>query len=104
MNTYSLSTLTRWAAPLGLLAGFATFFLLDSNAESSAPLVFLLMAALGTLLAYKEPLSASLLLSLAGAALFVHPLMYHSSLEYVIAGLLFFSSGVINLIQWWNKE
>ena len=104
MNTYSLNTLTRWAALIGLLAGFATFFLLETQAESGAPLVFLLMAALGTLLAYKEPLSASLFLTLAGAALFVHPLMYHSSLEYVIAGLLFFSSGVINLIKWWNKE
>lgn len=103
MNTFSLDTLVRWAATLGLIAGFAVFFLLDSSSGAS-PLALLILAALGYLVTLKEPLTGSILLALAGAALFVHPFIYHSSLEYVIVALLFFSSGVIRLIQWWNKE
>jgi hypothetical protein len=104
MKAYSLNTLVKWAATLGLIAGFAIFFLLDSEAATSSPLALLLLAALGYLVALKEPLSGSIVLGLAGASLLVHPFLYHSSLEYVIAGLLFFSSGVIRLVQWWNKE
>lgn len=103
MNTFSLNSLVKWAAALGLIAGFAIYFLLDNTAASS-PLVLLLLATLGYLVALKEPLSGSILLGLAGASLLVHPFMYQSSLEYVIVGLLFFSSGVLRLIQWWNKE
>lgn len=104
MNTFSLNVLVKWAAALGLIAGFAIYFLLDDTAATSSPLVLLLLASLGYAVALKEPLSGSIMLGLAGASLLVHPFMYHSLLEYVIAGLLFFSSGVIRLIQWWNKE
>jgi hypothetical protein len=104
MHTFSLNTLVKWAATLGLIAGFAIFFLMDDSAATSSPLALLIIAALGFGVALKEPLSGSILLGVAGASLLVHPFMYHSSLEYVIAGLLFFSSGVIRLIQWWNKE
>ena len=103
MNTFSLNTLVRWAAALGLIAGIAVFFLLDSSSGAS-PLALLILAALGYLVTLREPLTGSILLALAGASLLVHPFMYQSSLEYVIVGLLFFSSGVIRLIQWWNKE
>lgn len=104
MHTFSLNTLVKWAATLGLIAGFAIFFLMDDSAATSSPLALLIIAALGFGVALKEPLSGSILLGVAGASLLVHPFMHHSSLEYVIAGLLFFSSGVIRLIQWWNKE
>lgn len=104
MHTFSLNTLVKWAATLGLIAGFAIFFLMDDSAATSSPLALLIIAALGFGVALKEPLSGSILLGVAGASLLVHPFMYHSSLEYVIAGLLFFSSDVIRLIQWWNKE
>lgn len=104
MNTFSLNALVKWAAALGLVAGFAIFFLMDNEGATSSPLVLLIIAALGYGVALKEPLSGSILLGLAGASLLVHPFMYGSSLEYVIVGLLFFTSGVIGLIQWWNKE
>jgi hypothetical protein len=104
MNTFPLNTLVKWAATLGLIAGFAIYFLMDNTEATSSPLALLIIAAGGSLLAIKEPLTGSILLGLAGASLLVHPFMYHSSLEYVIAGLLFFSAGVIRLIQWWNKE
>jgi hypothetical protein len=104
MHTFSLNTLVKWSATLGLIAGFAIFFLMDNSAATSSPLALLIIAALGFGVALKEPLSGSILLGVAGASLLVHPFMYHSSLEYVIVGLLFFSSGVIRLIQWWNKE
>lgn len=104
MNTFSLNALVRWAAGLGLVAGIAIYLLMDNSAATASPLPLLIVAALGFGVALKEPLSGSLLLGLAGASLLVHPFLYHSSLEYVIAGLLVFSSGVIGLIQWWNKE
>lgn len=104
MKAYSLNTLVKWAATFGLIAGFVVYFLLDSEAATSSPLALLLVAALGYVVTLKEPLSGSIILGLAGASLLVHPFLYHSALEYVIAGLLFFSSGVIRLIQWWNKE
>jgi hypothetical protein len=104
MNTYSLHTLVKWVATLSLVAGFALYFLLDNPAASTSPLALLAVAALGYLIALKEPLSGSIMLGLAGASLLVYPFLYHSPLEYVIVGLLCFSSGVILLIQWWNKE
>jgi hypothetical protein len=103
MNTFSLNTLVKWGATLGLVGGFIIYFLLD-NAGASSPLALLVIAALGYLVTLKEPLTGSILLALAGASLLVHPFLYDSSLEYVIAGLLFLSSGVIRLIQWWHKE
>lgn len=104
MNTFSLNALVKWAATLGLMAGFAIYLFMDNTAATSSPLALLIIAALGYGVALKEPLSGSIMLGLAGASLLVHPFLYHSSLEYVIAGLLFFSSGVIRLLQWWNKE
>jgi hypothetical protein len=104
MNTFSLNTLVRWAATLGLVAGLAVYFLLDNEGATSSPLALLIIATLGFVVTLKEPLSGSILLGIAGASLLVHPFLYNSSLEYVIVGLLFFSSGVIRLIQWWNKE
>lgn len=104
MNTFSLNALVKWAAGLGLIAGFAIYFLMDNTAATSSPLALLVIAALGYGVALKEPLSGSILLVLAGASLLVHPFLYHSSLEYVIAGLLVFTSGVIRLVQWWNND
>lgn len=104
MNTFSLNALVRWAAGLGLVAGFTIYLLMDNSTATASALPLLIVAALGYGVALKEPLSGSLLLGVAGASLLVHPFMYGSSLEYVIAGLLVFSSGVIRLIQWWNKE
>lgn len=103
MHTFSLNTLVKWAATIGLVAGFAIFFLLD-NGSATSPLALLILAALGYVVTLREPLTGSILLGLAGASLLVHPFLYHSSLEYVIVGLLFFCSGAIRLIQWWNKE
>lgn len=103
-HTFSLNALVKWTAVLGLVAGFAIYFLADDTGATSSPLVLLLLAALGYGVAFKEQLSGSILLGLAGASLLIHPFLYHSSLGYVIVGALFFSSGVIRLIQWWNKE
>ena len=102
MKAFIINTTIKASAVLGLTGAFVLYFILETEAQSSSPLALLLMAAMGLLIVKRQELIGNLLLTLAGAALLVHPFMYATSIGYLLGGLPLVIAGAVGLFWWWN--